>query len=373
MIIEKEYLDEIRNVGFHGASSIIINMEGDYSIAVYTGWEHLAAISEKNISENKYKIFKARTGAELIRAINDCFYGWLYDVEGIGYNYGNGEIVTELVDFWDEVEELTDISCVESIELHVYNAPRPDEPYYGDEHHVIRGSVIFDMKNKEYTAEYSDKELINTFYEERTVPVADGDFLVDGNKLVKYVGSERRVVIPDYIIKIGSAAFEGNEIIEEVVFPESVRLIDWCAFYRCVNLKKIVAFGDHCSISWRAFGKCRNLENIRSLLEISYIDFRAFEGCDKLADENGFFMVGSVLHYYAGKKKELIIPDNCTEIKILAIYKNPYVERITVGKGVYIEYNSIYDCCNLKEVRVDKSEDISDLMLTYKCPVYVNV
>ena len=52
-----------------------------------------------------------------------------------------------------------------------------------------------------------------------------GNFRISGTILLKYLGSESRVVVPEGITRIAEEAFAGNEAIDRVVLPDSVQRI----------------------------------------------------------------------------------------------------------------------------------------------------
>ena len=66
------------------------------------------------------------------------------------------------------------------------------------------------------------------------------EFFVSGNKLVRYQGVNKNIVIPNGILEIGNNAFMNNEYIETVEFSNSVRIIEESAFENCVHLFKLI-------------------------------------------------------------------------------------------------------------------------------------
>ena len=56
------------------------------------------------------------------------------------------------------------------------------------------------------------------------------DFLMEGKKLVRYMGSSEYVKIPDGIEFIGSSAFRFNKQLKSVYIADSVTFIDDRAF-----------------------------------------------------------------------------------------------------------------------------------------------
>lgn len=58
-----------------------------------------------------------------------------------------------------------------------------------------------------------------------------------GYELLKYIGDDKDVVIPEGVVKIGAFAFEGKGL-TSVKFPNSLSFIDWGAF-ASNNLKEL--------------------------------------------------------------------------------------------------------------------------------------
>ena len=161
-----------------------------------------------------------------------------------------------------------------------------------------------------------------------TLPVSEADaassasdFVMEGNKLVKYRGTETNVSVPDTVEIIGENAFEDNTKVELVVLPNSVRRIEGYAFWGCDKLDTVVLgkglteVGDYAfagcgglqqislpsnvtSVGIQAFGDCVNLTDITIPAETVEIDESAFVGCAKLKIH---CQTGSVADAYAQK------------------------------------------------------------------------
>lgn len=68
-----------------------------------------------------------------------------------------------------------------------------------------------------------------------------GDFLIqDGTTLVRYIGSDEIVTIPDGITTIAAHALSSCSELTSVSIPDSVSFIGDYAFYSCTNLKRVV-------------------------------------------------------------------------------------------------------------------------------------
>ncbi len=78
------------------------------------------------------------------------------------------------------------------------------------------------------------------------VPVSDveavaiaSDFEMDGNKLVRYTGTDENVSVPVGVKSIGEEAFAGNDNIIKVEIGNQVESVGYRAFAECDNLRTI--------------------------------------------------------------------------------------------------------------------------------------
>ena len=96
--------------------------------------------------------------------------------------------------------------------------------------------------------------------QEYVTGTVNGDFITDGETLVKYIGNDENVTLPDGITKIGKAAFANNYMLKNVEGLENVTAIEDGAFANCVSL-----------------------ESAGLLKNTAYIGKFAFYGCDALS------------------------------------------------------------------------------------------
>lgn len=108
------------------------------------------------------------------------------------------------------------------------------------------------------------------------------DFVIEDNKLVKYIGYSKIVNIPNDIRVIGSFAFKDRTDIEKINFPNSLQCIEENAFERCLNITSLTLPSSLKEIQSRAFKRCFNLTYIQFNDGIENILFEAFAFCAKL-------------------------------------------------------------------------------------------
>ena len=109
----------------------------------------------------------------------------------------------------------------------------------------------------------------------------EGDFLVDGSTLVRYVGQSEYVRIPDGIINIGAEAFHNARVIS-VELPDSVTEIREGAFSGCEHLERIRLSTRLLVIRKNAFQSCISLSDIALPASLQEIDKAAFSACPEL-------------------------------------------------------------------------------------------
>ena len=83
----------------------------------------------------------------------------------------------------------------------------------------------------------------------------------DGKVLTKYTGSDRVVTIPDGVCQIGALAFENADLIDTVIIPDSVTVIEFAAF-RNSSISYIVIPQKVNRIGECAFEGCKSLKHI---------------------------------------------------------------------------------------------------------------
>ncbi len=88
------------------------------------------------------------------------------------------------------------------------------------------------------------------------------EFALDGTTFVKYKGHDTDVIIPEGITVIGDSAFIGHTGIKSITIPNSVEVIEKCAFW-CLELESIVIPQSVKIIKEKAFLRCEKLKTIK--------------------------------------------------------------------------------------------------------------
>ena len=92
----------------------------------------------------------------------------------------------------------------------------------------------------------------------------------------------KKCVLPDGLISIGSSAFSGCSSLSDIVFPDTVEIINEWAFYECKSLKTAELPPQLTALHKSAFSRCETLEQITLPDTLTEIGPWAFSNCEKL-------------------------------------------------------------------------------------------
>ncbi len=108
------------------------------------------------------------------------------------------------------------------------------------------------------------------------------DFEIENDILVKYLGNQEIVIVPDSVSSIGEKAFMGCQKIKKVILPETIKEIGAQAFSRCANLEEINIPSEVQEIEPYTFCECKRLRNILLSAGLKVIGAYAFARCFSL-------------------------------------------------------------------------------------------
>ena len=202
-----------------------------------------------------------------------------------------------------------------------------------------------------------------------SVWAAEEDFVIENGTLVKYVGTDTDVVIPEGVTTIGCGVF-CNMNITSVTIPNSVKCIEHSAF-KMTNLTSVIIPEGVETIGSFAFMNCPKLESVSVPASATNIGCSVFENTPwqntKLA-KNDFFIVNGVLLAASQKLSgDIEIPNN---VRIIQSFSCDYlynITSVTVPNSVTdIGESAFEDCFALKYVVIPKSvTSISEFAFVY--------
>ncbi len=167
-----------------------------------------------------------------------------------------------------------------------------EEAFYRGCHYVESITIGKDIKN------ISDSAFLRCSNAESVTVSKDNPYFHDDSNCI--IDNENTLIfgckgsiIPDYIEKIGSAAFYGMKTITSIVIPDNVTVIGDNAFCDCTALTDVVVGKNVKEIEKCAFAYATNLTNITLPESLEKIEYTAFDECPSLTNV-----------YYTGSKEE---------------------------------------------------------------------
>ena len=142
-------------------------------------------------------------------------------------------------------------------------------------------------------------------------PLSNGASLYVNNELVT------ELVIPNTVTGIKSYAFSGYTSLTSVVIPDSVTSIGYEAFAYCSSLTSIEIPDSVTSIGYEAFGYCSSLTSVVIPDSVTSIGAFAFRGCSSLTSitiPDSVTSIGAYAFYYCDSLTSITIPDSVTSI-----------------------------------------------------------
>ncbi len=116
------------------------------------------------------------------------------------------------------------------------------------------------------------------------VSSSTSDFQLNGSMLVKYIGEETAVSVPDSVKEIGPNAFSGDADLYAVYLPEGLSKIDSGAFSNCPVLTVVDYPESLKEIDNFAFSNCDSLQDVTLGKNLTKLGYGVYAGCDALSD-----------------------------------------------------------------------------------------
>ena len=157
------------------------------------------------------------------------------------------------------------------------------------------------------------------------------------------------VIIPNSVTEIGNSAFSGCTGLTSATIPNSVTEIGNSAFSGCTGLTSVTIGNSVASIGSYAFA-CINLT------EVCISDLSAWCKIDFGSLTANPLYNGKKLKLNGVEIKELVIPDDITQIKDYAFIECSGVTSVIIGNSVVsIGSSAFYSCDGLSSVIIGKS------------------
>jgi hypothetical protein len=159
--------------------------------------------------------------------------------------------------------------------------------------------------------------------------------------ITNYKGSASSLTIPSQIdwkpvTTIGSNTFKGLRSLTNIIIPNTVTSIEYCAFEECINLVNVTIPDSVTSINFYAFKNCSSLANVTLPNSVTSIGSGAFQKCSSLVS--------------------VIIPNGVTSIEMYTFNGCTSLTSVTIPNTVTsIEYGSFGSCTSLASVTIPNS------------------
>lgn len=163
------------------------------------------------------------------------------------------------------------------------------------------------------------KAFLHTAYMDAFLNNKEDNFLISGNVLIAYQGTEKTITIPDGIKVIAGEAFAGQNSLQEIILPDSLQVVGEGAFEDCSNLKQIHLNDGLVKIKDRAFAGC-DIQEITLPESVQELGIKAFDDAVEI--------------HYSGEKSPQRTHEISAERLSNETYRNCKEEQNTAGVTV---------------------------------------
>ena len=186
--------------------------------------------------------------------------------------------------------------------------------------------------------------------------IISDDFIVKAGVATKYTGNKSIVVVPEGVTELAPCLFWDNQVIEEVILPDTLVNISGDTFYNSASLKKVNIPKNVKFIGNNPFAGCPNIEVINESPYFNLVDgilynrdftrliyYPISKKDDRYEIKEGCRILGKHSFYLCDNLKEVVIPSS-----IIKLENNPFsgCNQITLNnKSPYyhVEDSVIYD------------------------------
>lgn len=212
----------------------------------------------------------------------------------------------------------------------------------------------------------------------------ENGYVINNNTLYAYYGAERNIVIPEGIegithdtfnkagiitiqlpstLKNLGSAFQGCEMLEEIVVPEGVEVIYEHTFSGCFRLSRVVLPSTITRIGDGAFKGCEALKEIDLPKGVQYIGECAFKNCPGLENislPNNISALEDQTFKCCSQLKTVKLPDGLKVIGPYVFSGCSNLESIEIPASISeIQYSAFQNCTSLKKVEMSDASKVT--------------
>lgn len=182
------------------------------------------------------------------------------------------------------------------------------------------------------------------------------DFVIKAGVVIKYKGSKSIVVVPNGVTELAPCLFWDNQIIEEVILPDTLVNISGDTFYNSANLKRVNIPKNVKFMGNNPFAGCPKIEVINESPYFNLVDgvlynkdftrliyYPISKKTDKYKIKEGCRIIGKHSFYLCDNLKEAIIPSS-----IIKLENNPFsgctkINLVNKSEYYHLDNSVIYD------------------------------
>ena len=226
---------------------------------------------------------------------------------------------------------------------------KPDDQDHWDHIAQIFKEIAFSVRraSKQKTKKTSPKK---TSPKKKAAAVSDPNCIMDGTVLLKYIGREENITLPEGITELADSIFSGRNGLRSITLPKSLQRIGRRAFENCFALEEVIIPGELTDLGHyafvdchklkrislgnkltcipdSAFSECYELENVVLPESLKIIDAFAFKNCrkfTKIVIPEGTTTIGYTAFSYCTELSHLYIPDSVTKINDNLLGETPF-------------------------------------------------
>lgn len=192
-----------------------------------------------------------------------------------------------------------------------------------------------------------------------------GDYLIEGDTVIKYIGTAKETRVPDFIKTIGDGAFSNTEV-EAVFLPQGLEIISKNAFSWCVKLGNITFPDTLQMIDDGAFSDCESLKEIKLNEGLKFIGanaFRACSGATALTIPASVQNISRRAFDFCVLLESAEIPAGITCLHEGVFSHCEALRRVALPEGLKeISAWAFAECCELREINIPSTvEDLREV------------